>query len=164
MLLQITTHGDLWIFHFRKQGAYKHCLKKGTYLCRLIPHPFGAEFDDLVVLSDPSASDPTLESDALVGLSHSSLMTHTQHYSQFPDQVIRVAEVVDTQATEAVVELSAVATAKPAKQMSQIIQLPLRPVPNFSRLEHPRRHLTKTSSASTRHRVQRCHPAARRAC
>lgn len=161
MLLQITTHGDLWIFHFRKQGAYKHCLKKGTYLCRLISHPFGVEFDDLVILSDPSASDPTLESDALVGLSYSSLMTHTQHYSQFPDQIIHIEEVADSQAEETVIVTVPTPTAKP---VSQIIRLPLRPVPSFSKAEHPRRHLAKISLAPTRHRVQRCHPAARRAC
>ncbi len=161
MLLQITTHGDLWIFHFRNRSAYKHCLQKGTYLCRLITHPFGDEFDDLVILSDPSASDPTLESDALVGLSYSSLMTHAHRYSQFPDQSIHVEEVADTQVEEAVVVAMPTPTTKPS---NQIIHLPLKPVANFPKAQYPRRYLTKTNSVPTRHRVQRCHPAARRAC
>lgn len=50
MLLRITTHSDLPVCYFHNNRVYQYYLKKGTYLCRKIVHPFGGGFDDLIVL------------------------------------------------------------------------------------------------------------------
>lgn len=162
MLLRVTTHGQRVLSCVTDALNYTETsitLPPGTYVFRRIPNPFRLNFGDWMVLDESGLLGLGLNHGAIVGMDYKALMFYGSPTCGYADMVMDIKDI-----TPAMTVVQSVVTAevKPISPARQVVPLPIRHYPPFTRYYPPRGNSNILYLGL--HRIRRHHPAARREC